>query len=327
MHLSRLLVLSVPLIVLVACGGTPADDRATGAPAARAAGPAASAASAKEVAREARGKLRCPPKIATPARASDAPVDDIVGVRPGLTYDEAVAVVQCSHDLLVATPDTGRRFNIDTFGLPVRQGFNARFAQERVVKSGQDYIREMQDNAMARATNRAIRDVKPGEAKWYVGTIGPPGEERVTNVAREEWFAEGRLPPIETVADALLTKYGAPTEQIWHRSRGQALLRWAFDASGQRIAAGSRLFTACNHPPEPGAGSSFSMECGVVVSAKIVPLRDNPAIAQYLQIGITNQARGYELITGTEQQLRQVDADRREREVQNAAQNAQAPTL
>jgi hypothetical protein len=331
MSSSRFLFRLIPLLLLAACGGPPGDagsSNASGTTPASAGSartaPANTAASAAEVAREARGRLRCPPKLTTAARAADAPIDDVLGVRPGLGYDEAALLVQCSHDLMVVTADTGRRFNIQTYGLPVRQGFHGRFAQERVVKSGQDYIREMQDNAIARGNNRVVRDVAPGEAKWYVGTVGLPGEERVTNVAREEWFAAGKQPPIETVVAALVAKYGAPTEK---RMQGGATLHWAYDTAGQQISQGDRLFTSCRHPPEPDAGSSFSTECGVVVAAKIVPLRDNPDIAQFMQLGITDQARGYALITSTERRLQQLDAERRAREVQDAAKNAQGPAL
>lgn len=48
-----------------------------------------------------------------------------------------------------------------------------------------------------------------------------------------------------------------------------------------------------------------------VVSALILPLRDNPDLAASMQVGVVNQAGGYELLTATEQGLQQAEPRRR----------------
>ena len=85
-------------------------------------------ATAEEVAEEARDDVDCPADINTPAPPTGAPVDDVVGVRPGLTWEEAANVVMCTNDLLVVKADTTRGFQMQTYGQNIRQGFNARFA-------------------------------------------------------------------------------------------------------------------------------------------------------------------------------------------------------
>ncbi len=70
--------------------------------------------------------MDCPADIETPARAADAPVDDVVGVRPGMTYEEAANVVLCTDDLMVVTGPITTGFNIQTYGQTLRQGFTAR---------------------------------------------------------------------------------------------------------------------------------------------------------------------------------------------------------
>jgi hypothetical protein len=280
-------------------------------------------ASAAEVAKEARGKIKCPPKLATPARAADAPVDDIVGVRPGLDYDEAAKLVMCSHDLMIVVDDKRARFNIPTYGQTVRQGFHGRFAKERIQKTSKEIMQEMQDAAMARGTNRLVRDVAPGEAKWFVGAMGTPGAERVTDVSREEWFAEGRQPTVASVEKALTDKYGPPTERL----QGDAGLRWAYDTFGRHITKSSPLFRACHANAYVNSGVSFSPDCGVVVAARIVPLRDNPAIAESMTVIVVNQAEGYERIQATEQALLQQENARRAKQAEDAAKNADGPQL
>lgn len=284
-------------------------------------------ASAAEVAKEARGKLKCPPRLATAARAAGAPVDDIVGVRPGLTYEEAADLVACSHDLMVVTADNRARFNIPTYGQTLRQGFHGSFAKARVQKSGQEIMKEMQAGAMARMNNAAVRDVAPGEAKWFVGTMGTPGAERVTDVAREEWFAEGKQPTVASVEKALIDKYGPPTERLDPQRQGYTHLRWAYDTFGRHVGEASPLFRACHANAHVNTSVNFSPDCGVVVVAGIQPLRDNPAIAQSMTVAVVNQAEGYERINATEQALLQQENARRAKQAEDAAKNADAPTL
>src|SRR5690242_20309812 len=63
-------------------------------------------ATAEEVAEEQRGDVRCPAKVKSKERAAQAPVDDIVGVRPGLTYEEAANLVLCTNDLMIVQTET-----------------------------------------------------------------------------------------------------------------------------------------------------------------------------------------------------------------------------
>jgi len=282
-------------------------------------------ATAEQVAKEVRDGLDCPADIDTKARDAKAPVDDVVGVRPGLTYDEAQNVVLCTHDLLVASPPSTSGFNINTYGATIRQGFSARFAEPRVVKSSQDYMREMNEDFMARSGNAVREDMKPGQAKWYVSTMGVPGEERVIAVAREEWFAEGRNPTMQAVAEALIKKYGAPTRK---QEAPQVInLAWIYDPQGRFIPETSPNAMRCTVMSSPDGGTSFSPDCGLVIGAQVWPVRENPALAKAVQVGVAEQAVGYELITQTEQALESGEMKRRADEVKNAAQNADAPQL
>ena len=114
--------------LLAGCGAdTPPAAESSGNSAAQASRNAA--ASAEDVAEEARGRVKCPAKVSRSDRAAGAPVDDVVGVRPGMTYEEAANVVMCSHDLLVVTPARSRGFRLQTYGQEVRQGFDAAFAK------------------------------------------------------------------------------------------------------------------------------------------------------------------------------------------------------
>ncbi|TAL84717.1 MAG: hypothetical protein EPN69_07865 [Rhodanobacter sp.] len=78
---------------------------------------------------------------------------------------------------------------------------------------------------------------------------------------------------------------------------------------------------------DPDDGMSLSAHCGVIVEAMIQPLRSNPALAQYLQVGVVDEAGGYQALTDTKQALQAMDAARRAKQVQEASKTAQAPQL
>ncbi|HEX6636621.1 MAG TPA: hypothetical protein VF033_03095 [Steroidobacteraceae bacterium] len=315
----------IPLLIacaLSACGGkNPGSAGGSG----ERRSPPSGDATAEQVAEEMRADLDCPADIDTPARAANAPVDDVVGVRPGLTFEEAANTVMCSGDLLVVSTDTSARFNINTYGATIRQGFVARNAEARVTKTSEQYMREMSENFAARSGNAVRQDLQPGQSKWYVATMGVPGEERVISVAREEWFAEGRNPTMESVAEALVRKYGPPTrKQVLPQ---QTYLTWVHDTAGRFVPETSPLANQCNASPDPDGGNSFSPDCGLVAAARVQPMRENPLLAQFVQVGVADQAGGYDAIMGTEKSLEAGEMQRRANQVKDAAKNADQPQL
>ncbi len=233
--------------MLAGCGGSPkqADGALPGAaPASAIATDKNKPASAEEVAKQARHGLHCPARITLPERSGDAPVDDIQGVRPGLSYDEAWNAVLCTNDLLVATPENDG-FDIKTYGHKVRQGFSARFAQPREVKTSRQIIQEMEADATARGTNAVRHDMTPGQVRWAVGTMGLPGQERVLSVSRKEEFAKGKNPAMSTLKDALTSKYGTPT-YMNNDGDGTMHLAWLHDPQGKAVVPNSPLESRCN---------------------------------------------------------------------------------
>lgn len=282
-------------------------------------------ATAEQVAREARRGIGCPARVSTPSRPAQAPVDDVLGVRPGMTYEEAANVVLCTHERLVLVEEAGRGFQMETHGQKLRQGFAARFARARVQKSSKQIMLEMQDEAMGRGGNRVMRDLDPGEAKWFVTTMGLPGEERVIAAAREEWFPEEASPTMQSVEQALVAKYGRPS--VNHDTGSQLMLRWIFDPRGVPAPEGSQLASSCTGATDPDGGVSLQPDCGLVVAANVVSRDDNRAIARFMQVGVTDQARGYAAVTATEQALQRQEEARRATQVQDATRNAAAPRL
>lgn len=149
------------------CGGDTANREQPASGAAAAGRTASGNATAEEVAEEQRGRLRCPAK--TVAAPSGTPAHDIQGVRPGMRLADAGPLVLCSHPLLVATSDSSNRFNLETHGVRLVQGYSASFARPRVERSSKEILADMQQAAMDRGNNRVKREVMPGEMAWTLG--------------------------------------------------------------------------------------------------------------------------------------------------------------
>ena len=90
MRLTQKVLILVLTAALTACGSKEEakgpSSAAINAGSAGAMEPATTTATAEGVAKEARDDVDCPADIDTPARPTAAPVDDVVGVRPGLTW-------------------------------------------------------------------------------------------------------------------------------------------------------------------------------------------------------------------------------------------------
>jgi hypothetical protein len=271
-----------------------------------------------------RGNVRCPAQASTP-RPSGAPVDDVVGVRPGMSWNEAANFVMCDNPLMVVTENTGRGYGINTYGQHIRQGFDGKFAEPRVVKSSQDYLREMSEAAARRSGNAYVAPLQPGQSRYFVSTMGMPGQERVVSVAREEYFAEGKLPTVDSVRQALIAKYGQPSEI---NEAGQfTYIWWLYEPSGAKIAQGSQHSGGCRINASPDSGTSLSTDCGMAVGAAIRGANNTPGLAHSLAVSSQNGAEGYNLLTRTEEALRAADEARKRQELNEASRNAGAPKL
>lgn len=323
MTIRHFIIIALASGVLAACGGGKQAAQDSSQAASDHAEAASGDASAEEVANEARGDVDCPAD-AVP-NPPGTPVNDIVGVHPGMSYEQAANAVMCSSPLLVVSAETGRGFDIQTYGQTIRQGFSARFAEPRVQLTRQQYMQQAEREAMARGMNAVRHDVKPGQSKWFVATMGMPGQEKVISAARDQWFEEGRNPTIASIEQALIAKYGTPT---WRTDQSNDhRLSWAHDPRGRPITETSPLYNRCSASANPDNGTNLSADCGIAVAATIFPLRSNPALAQNLQVGVVDQAGGYRALTDTQQNLQAMDAARRAKQVQDASKNSQAPQL
>lgn len=281
-------------------------------------------ATADQVAKELRGNVTCPAKLSN-ERLPGEPVDDVVGVHPGMALDEAANVVLCDDPHLVVKENSSRGYDINTYDQHVRKGFDARFAEARVVKTSAQIMQDMQDDALRRGGNAYVAPLQPGQIRYYVSSMGMPGQERVLSVAREEYFATGKLPPVDGVKQALIAKYGDPTQA--NGSGNVTYLWWEYEPSGSKIAAGSALSGACRINASPDSGTSLSTQCGPAIGSLIQSSNDNVGLARSLAVTAQNGSWGYSVLKSTEEGLRKKDELRRARELSDASSQAAKPKI
>jgi len=319
--MSRVLwvICAAAVLAVAGCGGS---DSKSDAPigAADPSRPAPTGeATAEQVAEEMRGSVKCPAKASSP-RPAGAPVDDVVGVRPGMGWNEAANFVMCDNPLMVVAENTGRNYSINTHGQKLRQGFDGTFAKPRKVMTSRDYLREMSEEASRRSGNAVEVRLVPGQSRFYVSTMGLPGQEQVISVAREEYYADGKQPTMESVTQALIAKYGPPSEandagtvvQMW----------WEYDPAGNKTKQ-----PQCRISVSPDSGTSLSTACGITVGAQIQASNTNRELARSLAVTSQSGAWGFELLQKTENTLKTADAAKKAKEVEDASKNAGTPKL
>ena len=83
------------------------------------------------------------------------------------------------------------------------------------------------------------------------------------------------------------------------------MTRWAGS-----ITETSPLFNQCTGVADPDGGANFSPDCGIVVTAQIFAMPDNPDLERFFQVGVVDQAGGYAALTKTEQALQAMETQR-----------------
>lgn len=325
MRTVSLLIVALAAASLTACGGSDKPARTGGAGRPAAGSATTAAVTPEQVAQQMRGDVDCKASRATATPNAAAPIDDVVGVAPGMRYDDTATRVMCTHPLIVLEPEAAARFAIEPRDAKYRFGFTARFAQALVPLTQAEQLEKMRAESAARQSFSRVRDVHPGQAKWQVATMGLPGDEHVLSVYREEWFEAERQPPVASVVDALIAKYGEPTTRP--QARGELRLVWAYDTLGRRIMETSPLYRQCELHAVLDARVTVSPDCGATVAASVQSLPHNADVAEHLRVRSLNQALAYERIKATELAFQQQGAARRADALKQASESGKGPTL
>lgn len=299
----KLAALITAVLVLSACGSPESpdpdtDSAAQGADAAAAAGDSAAPAAAQTPAEPA----NCPPELSSPAPGPDAPVDDILGVRPGQTFDEVEALLRCRDEGY--TIEVADRWLVrDTGGLPTRQVLRA---TNGVPCTGQEIARDMgvmggQQKCVGGFSGSNFRSVRDTTDEIQVAFTGLMDAEVAGVVWRSRSYADDGRPSVANLEQALIDKYGEPSSRAelptrnWNMNKGDVQLTWVYDLRGRKVGRDNPAHVQCvSFYPTFAGTHRWSPACGLTLHAGIQKNRTNNLLADALHVGVMNQKAFYD---------------------------------
>ena len=232
-------------------------------------------------------------QIAAATGAEAAMVDDIVGLRPGMSYAEIVAILEAREG--TRTIETAEQWIRQSHGIPTRQLLRA-----------SDGIACAVDEKASRTRWHTVCDTRGGRFQArkeitdeiLVAFTGMPDAERACSIWRHSVFAKDRSPTVTALVEALTEKYGKPhvyqTEagyySMSHR-KGATNLNWVYGPTGDHIQGNDSLLSKCVNGPKPWFGTqhSWSGGCGLTIRAEILPVPDSTLLAQELNVTVVHQ--------------------------------------
>lgn len=256
------------------------------------------------------GDLDCPAKV-----RKDLAGPDIVGLKLGMTLDEAMGTARCALGA-DAQVKTEQRWldRMDTYGVELgTQFFEVRQGEHRPC----NYAREWQECE--------------SELKWghvdevvSVATPGVPGKEAAMAIWRKQAFREGQMPSAQALVDALVAKYGEPqvvdeSDRQRGYSAGYRELQWLQDGRGAPLSDPNPLFGQCRgaiHRAEDSV--RWRDGCGLTIRAQVLLSGQNPGLAMELHTAMLQQSTMHAHVDALQSELQQLGQARREAEVQQA---------
>jgi hypothetical protein len=250
-------------------------------------------AAAAQAGRDGRARRDCPPSLSPASVRSSGPVDDIVGVRPGMPYDEVVAVLECRGNL--QTFQTAETWSISqNHGFPTRQLLRA---TDGTPCSQAD----LRGRVECDSGGNRFEPVKNLSEEFVVAFTGMPGEEIARVIWRRSLFPADGYPTNQSLIEALTEKYGAPMMQHSEMNmqntqprHGGINLFWVYNQQGQMLRPGEavtfRLDCANGMRPWFAARHSWNSGCGLTIRAEIMPVEGSRLVASSLDVMVVDQA-------------------------------------
>lgn len=301
------------IAALVGCG--PSVDASKPSAAQPAPAPAVAKSDASARKDDALPAPDCPARLETALQGPD-----VVGLKLGMRRDAALNFARCLDRDTVLTFEANWLNGLKTYGIKLApQAFSARTGEATACS-----YRNFSD----------MQKCGPGNRVWThlaeeitVVSPGVPGEEKVAAIWRTQNFKAGAMPAGETTLQALVEKYGMP--QVRRQQQDQWIqLYWLKDPGGTPLAQNSRGAQMCQGIlARPEGTQQWREGCGLTIAAQIDLARENPLLVKRLDIALTDQQALLELGTRLQNQLQELEAQRRLKELDTAKTSGAAVKL
>jgi hypothetical protein len=300
----------VAAIAIAGCGG----DEKTPAIAASSAATSKPANSSKAPPTRPEDEL---PKARCPSKAgASLPGPDVVGLKLGMSFDEALNHARCAmpDGVIGFSPRWFDRMQMHGIALE-KQGFTIQRGE-----TSECVFRQLGDAAKCGLGRRVWDHV---DETIRVASPGLDGRQTVVGLWRQQNWKPGQMPSRDAVLNALREKYGREGEL---RDEQYNTVSWRYDAAGQPLQSSDPQFQQCYGISARADGSQAWREgCGLSITADLIPPRDNPDLVQTLHVGMVHQENLLRYGDAMQAELDRLDAERRSAEV--ARGSGAAPTL
>jgi hypothetical protein len=297
----------VATLALAGCGGGENPSASVGSPTAGS-GPAKRSRASPPRPEDELPKARCPSNA-----GASLPGPDVVGLKLGMSFDEALNHARCG------MPEGVVGFQPRWFQ-QIRPGSTTLEKQAFVIQRGDTsecVFRSLGDAAKCGLGRRVWDHV---DEQIVVASPGLVGRQTVVGIWRQQHWKPGEMPSRDAVLNALRDKYGREGEST---TQPHGTAGWRYDTAGNPLTGDA--FQQCyGIAARAGSSQAWREGCGLSITADLVPPRDNPDLVQSLYVGMAHQERMLAYGDAMQAELDRLDAERRRAEVARGADSAPA---
>jgi len=256
-------------------------------------------------------KIDC--KAVKPGKAPPGqPVDDVLGVRPGMTFDEANSVLRCAN--------AAYRFEENQAGFSLAALPDGRAPKlSFIARAGKVAGCDPNDaSTLSICVDEHPTFERIDDAVQVLFT-GPPGQEKVIVVGRTISYPEGGERDVQGLVADLKAKYGPGVVQT--ASYGTTgYLSWVFDSAGQSLTQANPDLAECANVVGHGSitPSQIREGCNLTINATLSLKSDNPGLVDGLTIVAVNQAAANRQIEAARSAIAALTEQARAQEVERA---------
>ncbi len=256
-------------------------------------------------------KVNCPAVLTTAARASDQPVDDVVGVRLGLSYDEVSNVALCrnSEFKIDSSSEWGRSF-AKYSSLDMRRILRATNGEEctwqEVARSNRGTGFGSTSREHRCSTDQFKKGIKDATETLIVLFNGVYGKEKANGIWHSRVFLKDEEPSVDALIKSLTDKYGSPQKIV--KKKSSTKIVWVHDTRGRLMSESNQLFNRClDIDPVFSNAQRLTSACGLTISVLIDHVRDSEILAGHMYIALMDQKN---FIDETEQFKIDIEAEK-----------------
>jgi hypothetical protein len=223
-------------------------------------------------------KLNCPSSFDIPVKAADAPVDDLRGLRVGMSLAQTILYFKCK------SPDI-------TFNPPARQGQALNLNRAMNMRgvglqrqNNEDLINSWSGFNFYGHKIQTEFHLRSPQLTYRILAFGDDGKEMVYGVWQEQDF-ESDKPAVDKTKADLIAKYGQPSS-VEDDNSNEITLEWKYDPNNKKLSKTTEDFRTCR-----GSGDSWNEGCGLTIYAHLYRDFNNNLLARNMTVGVFQQGQ------------------------------------